>query len=162
MAAVASNIHRCLTAATLLDSLSPILSYRYFSPEYFYQKRTGDARTFSDFRMRRKLTHQFWLTTGKQLNASGLQDHFHFDKDVNFLIIWRIHKRETVDGSHALMNFRIMIHKTGNAGLNSAVACSIGNLEKIVKIMMSCLTVKLVEANRIKPPINAPFIISAT
>ena len=90
-----------------------------------------------------------------------MQDGFHFHENVDFLIIRRIQKRESIDSSHALVNFGIMIHKAGNAGLNSAVAGCIGDLKEIVKIVAPFLAMKLIETNRIKPPVNAPFIKSA-
>jgi hypothetical protein len=77
------------------------------------------------------------------------------------LIIRGIQKRESINGSHTLLNFGIMIHKAGNAGLNSAVAGCIGDLMKIVKVVSPLLAMKLIETNRIKPPVDAPFIKSA-
>ncbi len=77
------------------------------------------------------------------------------------MIIRGIQKRESIDGSHTLVNFGIMIHKAGNAGLDSAVAGRIGNLKKIVKIVATCVAMNLIETNRIKPPLNTPLIKSA-
>lgn len=111
-----------------------------------------DTRAFFNDGACRKVCLQMLLAAGVQPNVVRAKFLFHCKQYAYFFSQGRIHKRKAGDGFNSFFDFRVMIHKAGNASRNTAAGGRAGDPLKISEIIFYAAIVDPVEADGIKAP----------